>query len=208
MGMTAPAIAKTQEKQIQKLQAQGLSRAEAEYKFATRKSKNPFGFLDPVLDIALGLANPILLALKKAGEAATEPRREAARAGRIETLRARVEAEQQQADEENAQQVEDDEFIPYGVDNDARLGGIPMAMLINLGAGLAQQTPAVRAMAAKASGRRGGKKSARKRKSAKKKAARAPRKSRKTKSAKKGRMVKGSAAAKAWGAKMKRARRK
>ena len=58
-------------------------------------------------------------------------------------------------------------FFPYaGGSSGLSGGGIPVALLTQLGGALRQQTPAVRLMAAKAAGARGGTRSARKRKKA------------------------------------------
>lgn len=73
-----------------------------------------------------------------------------------------------------------------------------------LSQGFAQQTAAVRAGVAKASGRRGGQTTQRRRK---KKAAGAVAKTKRRKTGKKSRLVKGSAAAKAYMAKIRRKRK-
>lgn len=97
-------------------------------------------------------------------------------------------------------------FIGSDSYNFANLGGIPAMYFTQLGGGLSQQTAAVRVNAAKAAGRKGGLRSAKRRKAKKKAAApRARRMKRVTKG--NGRLKKGSAAAKAWGKKMKRLRK-
>jgi len=85
-------------------------------------------------------------------------------------------------------------------------GGVPVSIFTQLGSALMQQSAAVRQNAAKAAGRKGGRASARKRKKSKAAAPRAAKRARKSKS--RGRLKKGSPAAKAWGRKMKAARRK
>ena len=93
--------------------------------------------------------------------------------------------------------------IIYNPGVEGQLGGIPVRLLTQLGMGIAQQTPAVRHALAKTSGRVGGKRSARKRRAKAKASPR--RKRRKSKGMRK--LKKGSAAAKAWGRKMRRLRK-
>lgn len=85
-------------------------------------------------------------------------------------------------------------------------GGVPMQLFTQLGQGLRQQTAAVRTLAAKNAGRRGGLRSAAKRRSTKKTT---KKKRRARASAKRGgKFVKGSAAAKRHMAKLRRMRKK
>jgi hypothetical protein len=166
---------------------------------AERPHRNTFGWLNPVLDIFVAGASPLLYGLYRGGQTLLDNQRERREAQR--------EANAPPADEPTPEPVIDNSPIASEY-NDARLGGIPVSMLYQLGAGDMQQTPAARLVAAKAAGRKGGQRSAKRRKK-KAAASRAPKrkKIRKSKSGKM-RLKKGSAAAKAWGAKMKRLRKK
>ncbi len=163
--------------------------------------KNVLGFLDPLFDVALGIASPVLLGLSLAARGIVDQRNARRDASVPDTP---LPEEQLPAPVTTSSPETLSPSFGY---SDARLGGIPMSMLTQLGMGLMSQTPAVRLNAAKASGRRGGLKSAKRRKSKKKApAARRVKRSRKKSTGK--RLVKGSAAAKAWGKRMKARRKK
>lgn len=83
-------------------------------------------------------------------------------------------------------------------------GGLPVQFLAQLGSGISQQTPAVRALFAKATGARGGRKSARRRKA---KASAAPRKKKRAR-VRGNKFTKGSAAAKRHMAKLRKMRKR
>jgi hypothetical protein len=180
------------------------------------KKKGTFNFLDPILDAGLAFLSPPLFVAYKAADAWAQQQRADAARERDALAQTRVEEPTPLTPEPDRIPTADPiptfdlppptpaERIPFQGDQ-LQLGGAPMSILYQIGQALGQQTPAVRAAAAKLSGRKGGKRSARKRR-AKKKAA-APR-ARKRKTSKRAKFVKGSAAAKAWGRKMKALRKK
>lgn len=113
---------------------------------------------------------------------------------------------------QETQVVEDlptrDEGSQYsgGLFSNASGGGVPVSMWPQLGSGISQQTAAVRATLAKASGRRGGLTSSRRRRKKTRKASKRRKTSKRSRGFKK--LKKGSAAAKAWGKKMRALRKR
>lgn len=175
--------------------------------------------IEPAVPAIIGAFNPIAgiiaqgLHTARKGAEADWDREDAERAARI------AEQEEQAAIEEQVTPPPEEvtpvapttpelQYDQYsgGLFSQASGGGVPVSMWPQLGSGIAQQTAAVRSVLAKASGRRGGLRSARRRKKRKSKTRRRTRR----RSAKRGlkKLKKGSAAAKAWGRKMKALRKR
>lgn len=163
---------------------------------------------EDAVPLAVGLINPVAgviaegLHLARKSQQAAWDAEDAARQAEIEQAQGPT-----VVDEVPAQDPID--YYPQYGGASAAAGGIPVSMFNQLGMGLMQQTPAVLRHLSKAAGSRGGRVSAMKRKKRfKKKSAARTTKTRRKAGTKRARLVKGSAAAKAWGKRMRKARRK
>lgn len=164
--------------------------------------------IEPAVPAIIGAFNPIAGIIAQGLHTARK-----SVAGDWDAEDAAREARRQQAIEDAAivEQVAETPAVgaDYGGFSQASGGGVPMSMWSQLGSGIAQQSAAVRSLLAKSSGRRGGLRSAKRRKKRKTKARKTKRRSKR--SSKRGgvkKLKKGSAAAKAWGRKMKALRKR